>query len=238
MRRETTSFRGVQASSKRGQIRKHPTCGVPSRGLASAVGSRLLPVSLAVSLLGLTISACAAKQYTYNYAKEPDPRSREFVVGAADLLRVNVWGQQELSVDIAVRPDGKITLPLVGDVVAAGRTPSEIRDEVQSRLTAYVKSESAKVTVGVIEIRSYRFTVSGNVEKPGQYTAPSYLTVIEALSMAGGPNRFAQSEEVVILRDYGTKKYRKIPINYETLRLGTTPDMNIVIMPNDNIVVP
>lgn len=186
----------------------------------------------------LPMAACAARPATFNYAREPDPRKHEFVLGAADLLRINVWGQPDLSVDLAVRPDGRITLPLIGDVMAAGRTPTAVRNEIEQRLMAFVKSESAKVTVGVLEIRSYRFTVSGNVEKPGQYSASAYVTVLEALSMAGGPNRFARFDEMAILRDYGSKSYRKIPLNYELLRLGAQSDQNIVILPGDNIVVP
>ncbi len=183
-------------------------------------------------------AGCASAPPTYDYSREPDPRDREFVLGAADLLRINVWGQPDLSVDLSVRPDGRITLPLIGDVRAAGRTPTEVRNEIEQRLVAFVKSESAKVTVGVVEIRSYRFTISGNVEKPGQYTATAYVTVLEALSMAGGPNRFAKFDEMAILRDYGTKKYRRIPLNYELLRLGSHSAQNIVILPGDNIVVP
>ena len=137
-----------------------------------------------------------------------------------------------------VRPDGAITVPLVGDVRAAGRTASQIRDEIQSKLTAFMKSETAKVTVIVAEVSSYYFTVSGNVERPGIYRPTSYVTMIEALAIAGEPNRYADTDSLKILRRDPRGGLKRIPINYDLLRKGERMEQNIVILPGDNIVVP
>lgn len=190
-------------------------------------------------LLFVLLGACATQRNDYDYAKEPDPRAQEFPVGPGDRLQINVWRDEELTTDARVRPDGAITVPLVGDVRAAKRTASQIRDEIQSKLTAFMKSETAKVTVIVAEVHSYYFTVSGNVERPGLYRASSYVTVLEALAMAGEPNRFADADKLTILRrETGVGAFKRIPINYDTLRRGQQMAQNIVVLAGDNIVVP
>jgi polysaccharide biosynthesis/export protein len=174
----------------------------------------------------------------FEYGKEPDPRVQEYVVGPADQLRINVWRDNELSLELRVRPDGTITLPLLGDIKAAGRTPSQIRDDISAQLTKYVKSETAKVTVALVAVNSYRFSVAGNVEHPGLFTSPYFVTVLEAMAMAGGPNRFAASDRAVIVRTYSPGSTRQIPIDYETLRNGDRPEQNIVVLSGDTIYVP
>lgn len=187
----------------------------------------------------LLAGACATARYDYDYAKEPDPRAEEFRVGPGDKLRIHVWRDPELTGDHTVRPDGAITLPLVGDIRATGRSANQIRDEVQGKLTAFLKSETAKVTVVIADVQSYYFTVSGNVERPQLYRASTYVTVLEALTMAGEPNRFADMSRVTILRkNAGTGGHKRIPIDYDSLRRGERMEQNIVVMPGDNIVVP
>jgi polysaccharide export outer membrane protein len=182
-------------------------------------------------------SSCASSR-GFEYGKEPDPRSLEYVVGPADQLRINVWRDNELSLELRVRPDGTITLPLVGDIKAAGRTPSQIRDEISTQLTKYVKSETAKVTVAVLAVNSYKFSVAGNVEHPGLFTSPYFVTVLEAMAMAGGPNRFAAPDRSVIVRTYSPGSTRQIPIDYDTLKNGERPEQNIVVLSGDTIFVP
>ncbi len=161
-------------------------------------------------------------------------------MGPGDRLRVSVWRDEELTTEVRVRPDGAFTVPLVGDIRAAGRTASQIRDEIQSKLTAFMKSETAKVTVIVAEVASYYFTVSGNVEKPGIYRPASYVTVLEALAIAGEPNRYADLDDLKILRrdPMGGGLLKRIPINYNLLRRGERMDQNVVILAGDNIIVP
>ena len=207
--------------------------------LATAFPKRGRGGIAAWTFLLVLLSACATEGGAYDYRREPDPRSAEFPIGPGDRLQINVWRDQELSTDARVRPDGAITVPLVGDVRASGRTASQIRDEIQSKLTAFMKSETAKVTVIVAEVRSYYFTVSGNVERPGLYRAGSYVTVLEAITMAGEPNRYASPSRLTVLRrDPGGGNVKRIPIDYETLRKGQRMEQNIVVLSGDNIVVP
>jgi polysaccharide biosynthesis/export protein len=190
-----------------------------------------------LALLMTVVVGCVTAR-SFDYSKEPDPRGQEYVVGPADQLRINVWRDNELSLEIKVRPDGTFTMPLLGDVRAAGRTPSQIRDQIAQQLTQYVKSETAKVTVAVVAVGSYRFAVSGNVEHPGMFTSPYYVTVLEAMAMAGGPNRFAAPDRSVILRTYTPGSTRQIPIDYDTLKTGERPEQNIVVLAGDTIYVP
>jgi polysaccharide export outer membrane protein len=183
------------------------------------------------------VVGCASSR-RFEYGREPDPRRQEYVVGPADQLRINVWRDQELSLELRVRPDGTITLPLLGDVKAAGRTPSQIRDDISVQLAKFVKAETATVTVGLVAVNSYRFSVSGNVEHPGLFSSPYFVTVLEAMAMAGGPNRFAAPEKAVIVRTYGSGSTRQIPIDYDTLKNGERPEQNIVVMSGDTIYVP
>ena len=195
-------------------------------------------VGFPTALAGSLAAGCATTRLDYDYNKEPDPRAQEFPIGPGDRLQVNVWRDAELTTDARVRPDGAITVPLVGDVRAAGRTASQIRDEIQSKLTAFMKSETAKVTVIVTEVHSYYFTVSGNAERPGIYRPTTYVTVLEAMTIAGEPNRYADVDSVKILRRDPAGGLKKIPINYDLLRRGERMDQNIVILPGDNIVIP
>jgi polysaccharide biosynthesis/export protein len=193
---------------------------------------------LAVSVLICCLSSCASRQRDFNYALERDPRNSEFVIGAGDIVKVTVWKTPELSTEARVRPDGTITLPLVGDVRVLAKTPSEVKLDIAQRLTAYVKDEAATVTVAVTEVNSYRFTVSGNVERPGIYNAKQYMTVNEAIALAGGPNKFSSPSQTVILRQDVPGQIRKIPIDYADIRAGDHPEQNLVVLAGDNIYVP
>lgn len=200
---------------------------MPRRGLSP----------IALGLLG-ALSACSYVQPYYNYAAEPDPRKQEYVLGPSDVVRVNVWKNPELSGDAIVRPDGTISLPLVGDVPAAGRTPSQLRAEIAQKLTAFLKDDSATVTVSVAAINSYRFVVSGNVEHGGSFIANHYLTVTEALALAGGPNRFGSAEQTVIIRQNPGGAPKRIPVDYPAILEGKKPGQDLPVLAGDVIYVP
>ncbi len=213
------------------------------RPLAGRIADRLArhsPGLLRLSLIPLLVvlGACAMGQVAYDYSKEPDPRSREYIIGPSDLVRVTVWGNPDLTTETRVRPDGTMTVQLVGDMRAAGRTPSDMKKELTQRYSSYIKQEALNVTVGVVEVRSYEFTVSGNAERPGRYGANNYITVLEAVTMAGGPNRFAETKRIRILRRSQGGNVRQIPIDYETLKKGERLDQNIVVLSGDTIVIP
>ena len=188
--------------------------------MAKTRGFRLL---LPVALLAGGLAACATVHPYYDYASEPDPRKLEFIVGPADVLKINVWKNSELSADAIVRPDGTISLPLIGEVSAGGRTPRELQVAIAQRLTAFVKDESAAVTVAVVGVNSYRFVVVGNVEHGGTFTSTHYATVTEAMALAGGPTRFAEPEQIVIIRPDATRGTRRIPVNYPAILNGPAP---------------
>jgi polysaccharide export outer membrane protein len=185
------------------------------------------------SFLMLLMCACGSTS-NYDYKAEPDPRRSEFQVNPLDSLAVVVWKNKDLSADVVVRPDGVITLPLIGDVQAAGRTPSDIQKEVAKRLGDYVKDELLAVSVAILQVNSYYFTVSGNVEKAGYYTAKNYVTAVEAVAMAGGPNKYA-GDSIYIVRG---NPARRVPIDLSRATSGSNPEQNIVVLRGDVIVVP
>jgi polysaccharide export outer membrane protein len=195
--------------------------------------------AIVLSLLLPGVGAgCATARPAFDYASEPDPRKLEYVLGPSDVLRITVWRNPELSGDATVRPDGTISLPLVGDVRAAGRTPGQVRADLAQRMATFIKEESGIVTVAVATINSYRFVVSGNVEHPGTFAANHYVTVIEALALAGGPNRFANADATVIIRSDATRGLRRIPIDYPAILSGTHPEQDLPLVSGDTVYVP
>ena len=194
-------------------------------------GSRSLLASL-VPLLLVASSGCGGGP-TYDYKKEPDPRTSEYQVGPLDQLKVVVWKNQELSADVTVRPDGVVTLPLIGDVKAAGRTPSQIQKEISQRYANFIRVEESVVSVGVSQVNSLNFTISGNVEKAGVYQVRSYVTVLEAIATAGGTNKYAGNSAYIVR---GTPS-RKIPVDLKQASSGEHAEQNVVVLRGDLIVV-
>ncbi len=189
-------------------------------------------------LLFLFVLSCGPKIPTYEYHKEPDPRTQEFILGVSDAIRINVWKNPQLSTEVTIRPDGTITMPLVGDIVAAGKSPSALRTEIESRVKQFVKLEGSEITVAVTAVNSYRFTVSGEVARAGIFTSTSYVTVAEAIALAGGFTRFAKRNQMVLMRRDSHGAIRRIPIVYEAIANGSHPEMNIVILAGDSLYVP
>ena len=188
-------------------------------------------VVISATLAALT--GCASTAPPYNYKAEPDPRSSEFQVGPLDQISVNVWKNRDMSADVTVRPDGIVTLPLIGDVKAAGRTPTELQKEITKRLGDFIKGEELVVSVGVSVVNSYNFTIIGAVERSGFYQAKTYVTTVEAVAMAGGPNRFA-GNYVYIVR--GTPA-RRIPIDLRRATSSEHANENLVVMRGDLLVL-
>ena len=114
-----------------------------------------------------SLTATADRAPPYDYAAEPDPRKQEYVLGPSDILHISVWHNPDLSGDATVRPDGTISLPLLGDLNAAGRTPGKLRAEIVAAAGDVHQGRVGHVTVAVVGINSYRFVVTGNVEHPG-----------------------------------------------------------------------
>ena len=195
----------------------------------------------ALLLLFLFPVACATTTHEfsdYDYSKEPDPRRSEYVIGVADVLSILVWKYPDFSRDVTVRPDGTITLPLIGDLTASGRTPSQLRAVVAAQLSKYVRDESAVVTVAVNTVNSYGFTVSGAVERPGVFSSNKYVTVLEAIQLAGGPNRFANPRATQIMRRDKAGTLRIIPVDYQAVLDGSRPGANLALLAGDQVYVP
>jgi polysaccharide export outer membrane protein len=193
---------------------------------------------LLVSALAV-LAGCGARPPDYDYSKEPNPRRSEFVIGVSDELLINVWRKEELTTTATVRPDGTITMPLIGDVVAAGKTPSQLKQEIQRRIAEFIRlDESTTISVAVTGVNSYRFTVSGEVGQPGIHSSKVYVTVAEAIALAGGFTRFANRDDIVLMRRNQAGVIRRIPIAYSLIANGEYPEMNLVVLSGDSIFVP
>ena len=190
-------------------------------------------------LVLLLVVGCGVKAPNYDYSKEPDPRNLEYVLGIGDVLEINVWENAGLNTEVTIRPDGTITMPLIGDLKAAGQTPSNLKATIKTRLAEFVKLEGSEITVAVRGANSYRFTVSGEVVRPGVFNSAYYVTVSEAVALAGGFTRFAKRNSMSLMRrDPATGKVRQIPLAYDLLVSGKRPDMDIVLLAGDSLYVP
>ena len=151
------------------------------------------------------------------------------------MLTIVVWREKDLSNDVTVRPDGRITLPLINDVVAQGLTPDQLRDQLKAQFDKYV--EDSSVSVVVKQINSRKVFITGMVGKPGAYPLTSTMTVLQLISMAGGLNEFARAKEIVVMRtENGAPK--AIKFNYEDVRKGRKLQQNIELRPADTVLVP
>jgi polysaccharide export outer membrane protein len=195
---------------------------------------------LVLLVLALGGFHCSTTLPNVDYGKLPDPRNKEVVLGVGDTISINVWENKDLNTEATIRADGKITMPLVGDFQAAGQTPSGLKVEITKKLTDFVKLQQGNlVTIAVKSWKSYRFTVQGEVVKQGVFTSDHFVTVADAIAMAGGPTRFARRGEVKVFRaDPSTSKTLTIPLDYDMMTSGRRLDMNIWILPEDVIYVP
>lgn len=194
---------------------------------------------LAVASLLALATGCGGSVGNFDYSTLRNPTKSEFVIGAADRLKITVWKNPDLSTEVTVRPDGTITMPLLGDLKASGTTPSKLRQKIGQQLQQYVKDPSAVVTVEVVEVNSYRFTVSGEVNQNGVFKAKRYVTVLEAINMAGGFTRFAEKDQIKVVRCCDEDGGRvKIPINYNAIIKNGRTDMNVYLLAGDEVYVP
>jgi polysaccharide biosynthesis/export protein len=159
-----------------------------------------------------------------------------YQIGAGDVLQILVWREADASVpEAVVRVDGKITLPLIGDVEAAGLAPVELQDLLIKQLSRYLTNPV--VTVITKEINSRKVYVAGNVKKEGPIPLIQPMTVLQALNEAGGLGDWASKKKIYVLRNTGGKQVR-LPFDYKAVIKGQHLEQNIVVMPNDTIVVP
>lgn len=164
------------------------------------------------------------------------PHDASFVIGNDDVLSINVWKEPDISRSIPVRSDGRISLPLVGELQATGRTPLQLEDDIAGKLRNYIADP--EVTVMVQEIRSQKFNILGQVAKPGSYSLELATTVLDAIAAAGGFRDFANQKGIYILRQNPGGGESRIPFNYKNVIKGKSPQQNIKLEPRDTIVVP
>jgi len=166
----------------------------------------------------------------------PNPAMANFIIGAGDVLAINVWKEEQLTRAVPVRSDGRISLPLIGEIQASGRTPKELENELRTKLKDYVSEP--EVTVIVQEIKSQKFNVLGMVMKPGSYPLTNPTTVLDAIALAGGFRDFAKQKAIYVLRQTTDGSQSRLPFNYKEVVKGQKPAQNVTLQPNDTIVVP
>jgi polysaccharide export outer membrane protein len=160
----------------------------------------------------------------------------EFVIGVGDILAVNVWKESEISKVVPVRSDGRISLPLIGEVLASGRTPRQLEVEVTKKLKDYVSQP--EVTIVVQEIKSQKFNILGMVSHPGSFPLTKPMTVVDAIATAGGFRDFAKQKDIYVLRADASGKQVRLIFNYKDVIKGKHPEQNIELQQNDTVVVP
>jgi polysaccharide export outer membrane protein len=200
------------------------------------VGALLL--SLASATAWVPISALAASQAAGPTAASQSASAvtpEDYVIGSDDVLSVVFWREKDLSVDAVVRPDGKISLPLLNEVVAAGLTPEQLRDRITRQAAAFVKDPQA--TVVVKEINSRKVYITGQVEKAGAYPLTARLSVMQLIAMAGGLKEYAKGDRIVIMRLEQGREVRH-RFDYKKVLEGKDDGQNLEMRPGDTVVVP
>jgi polysaccharide biosynthesis/export protein len=166
---------------------------------------------------------------------KPNPTPPEYTIGEQDVLHIDVWQERELSEDVVVRPDGKITVPLVDELYVVGMTPPQLEQVLEEKLKPFLTVP--KVTVVVRSINSRQVYIVGQVGRRGAIPINSTTTVLQLLAEAGGPSNFAKTKKIYILRNVHGKQVR-IPFNYDEVIQGKDDKQNIVLEPGDTVVVP
>jgi polysaccharide export outer membrane protein len=180
-------------------------------------------------------AAQAAAADTNTAAQKPATQDPNYIIGAQDVLDVSVWKEPEVSRLVPVRPDGKISLPLLNDVQAAGLTPAQLAAQLTVSLKKYVTSP--QVTVIVATINSQRIYIIGEVTRPGAFPMLPGMNVLQGLSSAGGFTQFAKTKSIYVLRMEDGKQ-QKYPVNYKEIVSGKHPEQDISLKAGDTIVVP
>ena len=178
---------------------------------------------------------CWAQDTNYKQSSSDPLFSSDYIIGCGDILKVLIWKEPDLTREVFVRLDGKITFPLLDDIPAAGKTTMQLKKEIQDGLDKFV--ESPFVTVTLIKPESQKFYILGEVARTGEYEIRKKLTVLQAFALAGGFTEWASKKEIILLREEnGTQKILRV--NYKDIVKGESLDMNVTIQTNDTIIVP
>lgn len=189
------------------------------------------------AIMACGATGCAEEQLNYKVDLLPPG---DFLLGPEDVLIVTVWKNQDLSREVVIRPDGMISMPLIGDVPAANLTANNLAKRISDRLTEYMASPI--VSVQIKEVNSYFIYVLGEVPKPGKYPLKSYANVMQGISLAGGFNPFAKKNKIKVLRvtaNGSSEKHQvEIPVQYDDILKGNATVGNFYLKSGDVIVVP
>lgn len=207
----------------------------------------LVPLVIACTCW-LPVQSAAAKQNSVEAAPQTSattqnlnspgakPHDDTFVIGIDDLLAINVWKEPDITRSVPVRSDGMISLPLVGELQASGRTPHQLEIAITEKLKNYISEP--EVTVIVQEIRSQKFNILGQVQRPGSYPLTNSTTVLDAIAIAGGFKDFAKQKNIYVLRQNPDGKESRLDFNYKNVIKGKNAAQNIRLQPRDTIVIP
>lgn len=199
---------------------------------------------LGVVMVG-AVACLSPAQATGQNAAAPDAQAmgasdkahdEKYVIGNDDVLNISVWKEPDLTKAVPVRSDGKISLPLVGELQATGKTPLQLEQDITEKLKSFITAP--EVNVIVQQVNSRKFNVMGEVAKPGSYSLTASTTIMDAIAIAGGFRDFAKKTGVYILRKGADGKESRINFNYKSFIKGKNSDQNVRIEPNDTIIVP
>ena len=218
--------------------------GIKQIQFATRTATIIIAIS---SLASLTLATASARGIPRAQAHEaasadssdksvPSSSDPEYVIGTQDLLAINVWHEPELSRSVPVRPDGKISMPLVGDLEVRGLTPRMVQAQLTKQLEAYIRKP--EVTVIVQEANSHKFFVMGEVQRPGAYPLTSSMTVLDGLATAGGFKDFAKVNKIVILRTLADGSRERLSFQYKQAIKGGKSSPALQLMPGDTVIVP
>ena len=186
-----------------------------------------LPLQRAFAFLGLLV--------VLQTMHPTEARAADYLLRPGDLLLVSVWHEADLAAEVLIRPDGKFSFPLAGEIKAAGRTPDDVRMELVTKIESYIPD--AVVTVMVKDIGGNKAFVVGKVLRPGPIPMTEETNVMQALSMAGGTAQFASLKSIKVLRGQGDSQ-TAINFNYDQVESGKSLEQNIALQPGDVVVVP
>jgi polysaccharide export outer membrane protein len=201
---------------------------------------------LRIIILGIFLSGCAATSVSPP-APLPAPTNStrpvvvtettkdDYIMGPEDVIEIAVWKEPDVSRVVSIRPDGKISLPLTGDIQAAGLTAEQLKGKIREALAGYMDEPNVSVTVQ--GINSLKIFIQGEVAAPGVYQLRSNCNILQAISLAKGFTEWAKKDRIVVFRKEGDKAL-SIPVNYEKILSGEDPAQNIILQRDDTIVVP
>ena len=193
-------------------------------------------IFLAASTSGLAAESEKAGTAAALAAKQLETFGPQYRIGPGDQLGIEVWKDPSLTREVIVLPDGKITFPLIGELVAGGKTVGQLKIEIEEKLSRYVE-RNLVLTVEVRELNSMQVYVLGQVNSPGRVVLTSNINVLQALALAGGPNPFASRSKIRIFRQEGEKNLI-IPFDYDEVTTGKNVETNILLRRGDVVFVP